>query len=222
MGEKKKIVIAEDHNILREGLKSLLSSSNEVAVIGEAENGLEAIRRVETLKPDLLLLDLSMPKMDGLSVIKEIKSRFPETKVLALTVHESEDYILSAFKSGVEGYCLKEANRDELFSAIHTVLQGKRYFSPGISGKILTGYIEGKKTVQPVSLWDGVTEREREVLKLIGEGYKNKEIADYLCISVKTVEKHRSNIMEKLDMHTTSALTALAIDKGLVTKESKI
>jgi len=129
---------------------------------------------------------------------------------------------LSAFKSGVEGYCLKEANRDELFSAIHTVLQGKRYFSPGISGKILTGYIEGKKTVQPVSLWDGVTEREREVLKLIGEGYKNKEIADYLCISVKTVEKHRSNIMEKLDMHTTSALTALAIDKGLVTKESKI
>jgi DNA-binding NarL/FixJ family response regulator len=218
MGEPKKIIVAEDYKILREGLVSLLAGNHDVKVVGEAEDGLEAIRRVDEVHPDLVLLDLSMPRMDGLSAIKEIKARSPRTKVLALTIHESEDFILEAFKSGADGYCLKDASSSELLMAIKSVLSGKRYLSPGISDKVLEGYIEGRKTLKTSSSWETITQREREILKLVGEGYKNKEIADFLYISTKTVEKHRSNIMRKLDIHTASGLTALAIEKGLVTK----
>ncbi|MEW6669849.1 MAG: response regulator transcription factor [Thermodesulfobacteriota bacterium] len=221
MGEKKKIVVAEDHRILREGLKALLAGSNKVEIVGEAEDGLEAIRCVERLKPHMILLDLAMPRMNGISAIKEIKSRFPETKILALTIHETEDYILEAFKSGADGYCLKDAGHGELLAAIESVLAGKPYLSPGVSQKVLQGYLEGRRTLKTHSSWDTVTQREKDVLKLVGEGYKNKEIADYLCISVKTVEKHRSNLMKKLDIHTVSALTSYAIQKGLVTKPVK-
>jgi DNA-binding NarL/FixJ family response regulator len=219
MAERYRIVIAEDHKILREGLKALVKSSDDLEVMGEAGDGLEAIRAVEKYHPDLLLLDLSMPRMSGISVIKDIKARFPETKILALTIHESEDYILESFHSGLDGYCLKDASSSELLMAIGRVLEGKTYLSPGISEKVLVGFLEEKKELKSGTSWDSVTQREKEVLKLVGEGYKNKEIADYLCISVKTVEKHRSNIMRKLDVHTSSGLTAIAIDKGLVTKK---
>ena len=217
----KKVVIAEDHKILREGLKVLLSNSKTLDVVAEAGDGMEAIRAVEKHKPDLLLLDLSMPMMGGMSVIKDLKSRFPETRILVLTIHESEEYILEGFQSGANGYCLKDAGTSELMTAIEKVLEGKTYLSPGIADKVLEGYLEDRRKVATQSSWDAVTQREKEVLKLVGEGYMNKEIADYLCISVKTVEKHRSNIMQKLDMHTASALTAYAIEKGLVTKPAK-
>ena len=217
MNEKKRIVIAEDHAILRQGLRSLLSSHDDLEVVGEAEDGLEAVRCIETNNPDLVLLDLSMPKMDGISVIKEIKNRHTETKILALTMYRKEEYVLEVFKSGAEGYCLKSSPYDELLIAIRAVLSGKHYVSPEVSEKVLEGYLEGRKTIRKKSSWDTLTQREREVLKLVGENYKNKEIADYLCISVKTVEKHRANIMQKLDLHTASALTAYAIEKGLVT-----
>ena len=216
-----RIVIAEDHKILREGLRALLSSDDTIQIVAEAQDGIEAIRCVEKHKPDLLLLDLSMPRMGGISVIKDIKSRFPETKILALTIHESEDYILESFRAGANGYCLKDSSHEELMNAIESVLDGKTYLSPGVSGKVLEGYLEDRRTLKTQSSWDMITQREREVLKLVGEGYKNKEIADYLCVSVKTVEKHRSNIMKKLDIHTASALTAYAIEKGLVTKPVK-
>jgi DNA-binding NarL/FixJ family response regulator len=219
MREKKRLVIAEDHRLLREGLKALLMACEEFEIVAEAEDGLEAVRCVDKYKPDLILLDLAMPKMNGLSAIKEIRSRFKETKVLALTVHESEEYILEALKLGANGYCLKNAGRSELLSAIRNVLAGRPYLSPGVSKKVLEGYIEERKSVKTRSTWDTLTQRERDVLKMIGEDYKNKEIADYLCISVKTVEKHRSNIMKKLDLHSASALTAYAIQKGLVTRE---
>jgi DNA-binding NarL/FixJ family response regulator len=216
--KKKRLVIAEDQKILREGLRSLLASKPEFQVIGEAEDGLEAIRLVRDTAPDLVLLDLSMPRLDGLSAMRDIKRICPETKILALTVHTDEEYVLEAFREGADGYCLKDAGRAELKMAIESVLSGKPYFSPGISEKVLEGYLEGRKTLKTTSSWETVTRREREVLKLIGEAYTNKEIADLLCISAKTVEKHRSNIMEKLDLHNTAALTAYAIEKGLVTK----
>jgi DNA-binding NarL/FixJ family response regulator len=215
---KKRIVIAEDHTILRQGLRALLKSNENLEVIGEAEDGLEAIRCVEKQKPDLLLLDLNMPRMDGISVIKEIKKRHPETKIIVLTMHMQEEYILEAFRSGAQGYCLKASSHDELNMAINAVLSGKFYVSPEISGKVLEGFLEGQKNIKKRSSWDVLTQREKEVLKLVGEGYQNKEIADYLFISVKTVEKHRANIMEKLDLHSASALTAYAIEKGLVIK----
>ena len=132
-------------------------------------------------------------------------------------MHKEEENILQVFKSGADGYCVKTAGHEELLMAIRSVLSGKQYLSPEISGKILEGYLESKKSIRKESSFDSLTRREKEVLKLVGEGYQNKKIAEYLCISVKTVEKHRANIMEKLDLHTASALTAYAIEKGLVT-----
>lgn len=218
MKEKNSIFIAEDHTILRDGLRSLFNSNDDLEVVGEAADGMEALRSINKVNPDLVLLDLNMPKMDGISVIKEIKKQSPETKILALTMHKDEEYILEAFRSGANGYCIKTSSSNELLMAIRSVLAGKQYVSPEISDKVLEGYLEGKKSIKKDSSWDSLTQREREILKLVGESYQNKEISDYLCISVKTVEKHRANIMEKLDLHSASSLTAYAIDKGLVTK----
>lgn len=218
MKEKQRIVIAEDHTILREGLRALLSSNPNFDIVGEAEDGQNAIRCVEKLKPHLILMDLSMPRMDGMEAIREIKRRCPETKILALTVHKTEEYILATLQAGADGYVLKDATHTELLMAINSVLLGKSYLSPEVSEKVIEGYLEGRKTLKSSSSWDTLTPREREILKLIGEGYKNKEIADYLCISVKTVEKHRANLMKKLDLHNASALTAFAMEKGLITK----
>ena len=219
MLKKKRVVLAEDHKILRQGLRSLLNTSDELEVVGEAEDGMDAIRTISEKNPDIVLLDLNMPKMDGIAVIKEIKREFPETKILALTMHKNEEYILEVFKSGGDGYCLKSSGHEELVMAIRAVLSGKQYLSPEISDLVLEGYLESRKTIRERSSFEGLTQREKEVLKLVGEGYQNKEIADYLCISPKTVEKHRANIMQKLDLHTASALTAYAIEKGLVLKE---
>lgn len=218
MGEKKRIVIAEDHTILREGLRMLLSSNPDLTVAGEAEDGLAAVRSAETLKPDLMLMDLSMPRMNGMGAIQEIKRSCPETKILVLTVHKTEEYILAALKAGADGYALKDATHNELMLAIECVLSGKAYLSPGISEKVIEGYLEGRKTLKPSTAWDTLTQREREILKMVAEGYKNKDIADCLCISAKTVEKHRANLMRKLDLHSASALTAFAVEKGLTTR----
>jgi DNA-binding NarL/FixJ family response regulator len=214
--KKYRIVIAEDHTILREGLRALLSGSSDFDIVGEAQDGRDAIRCVERLIPDLVLMDLSMPRMNGMDAIREVKKRFPETKIIALTVHKEEEYVLATLQAGADGYVLKEASHPELLVAIKNVLTGKPYLSPGISEKVIDGYLEGKKTFTPKTAWDTLTEREREILKLIAEGNKNKEIADYLCISLKTVEKHRANLMKKLDLHNTAALTAFALKKGLV------
>jgi two-component system, NarL family, response regulator NreC len=219
MEKKPRIVIAEDYTILREGLKSLLSSSANFEIIGEAEDGREAIRCVEQLKPDLILMDLSMPRMNGLEAIREIKRRFSKTAILVLTVHKTEEYILATLKAGADGYVLKDATQSELMMAVKNVLSGKHYISPGISEKVIEGYLDGRKTLKTRTSWETLTQREREILKLIAEGYKNKEIADFLCISPKTVEKHRANLMEKLSLHNVQALTSFAIDKGLVSKE---
>jgi len=216
--KKRTIVIAEDHLILRQGLRSLLATSEDLEVVGEAGDGLEAIRSILEHKPDLVLLDLNMPRMNGISVILEIKRQAPDTKILALTMHKEEDFVLQAFHAGANGYCLKSAGHEELVIAIRAVLDGKSYVSPEISDTVLEGWLEERKTVKSDSSWHSLTQREKEVLKLVGEGYQNKEIADYLCISPKTVEKHRANIMQKTDLHTASALTAYAIEKGIVTK----
>jgi DNA-binding NarL/FixJ family response regulator len=221
MDRKKRIIIAEDQTLVRQGLKSLLSSEPELQVVAEAENGLDAIRCAGKYKPDLILLDLAMPKLSGISALKEIKRQFPKIKILSLTFHTSEEYILEAFESGADGYCLKNDTHAELLSAINNVLSGKNYLSPAISGKILEGYLESREKTKPETSLEKLTQREKEVLKLVGEGYTSPEIGDILCISAKTVDKHRSNIMNKLKIHSSSALTAYAIDKGLVIKQVK-
>ena len=219
MASKYRIVIAEDHTILREGLRALFSSNPNLEIVGEAEDGREAIRCVEKLKPDLILTDLSMPRMTGMDAIREIKRCSPETKVLVLTVHRAEEYILATLQAGADGYLLKDSTQAELMMAVKHVLSGKHYIGPGISDKVLEGYLDGRRSLKTRTSWETLTHREREILKLIAEGYKNKEIAEDLCISVKTVEKHRSNIMEKLNLHNVQALTAFAIEKGLVSRE---
>ena len=167
----------------------------------------------------LLLLDLSMPRLSGISVMKDVKRQFPETIILALTIHESDQYVLEAFDAGANGYCIKDASRKELMMAIDSVLAGKTYISPGVADNVMEGYLEGRKRLKEKTSWDTITQREREVLKLLAEGHTNKEIADFLNISVKTVEKHRANIMQKTDLHNASALTAYAIEKGLVSPQ---
>lgn len=194
----------------------MLSRRDDVDVVGEAEDGLAAVREIRKLKPGLVLLDLSMPKMGGISVMKEVKRELPDTRILALTIHESDQFVLEAFEAGADGYCIKDASRKELMLAIDSVLAGKTYISPDISDQVMEGYITSRRTLKKTSSWDGVTQREREVLKLLAEGYTNKEIADFLHISAKTVEKHRSNLMGKLDLHNVAKLTSYAIDKGLV------
>lgn len=211
------LLIVEDHRILREGLRALLASVENLEIVGEAENGLDAVRSVRRLKPEMVLIDLSMPKMDGLDAIREIRAEALETKLLVLTVHKAEEYVFAAFKAGANGYLLKDATYAELKLAIENVLDGKTYLSPGISEKLVASYLEGKRPVENESRLDLITQRERQILKLIAEGNKNRDIAEDLCISVKTVEKHRSNLMKKLDFHNASELTAFAIRNGLIT-----
>ena len=216
MKQKVRIVLAEDHTILREGLRALLTADPDFEIIGEAADGREAVRFVEKQIPDLILMDLSMPRMTGMDAIREIKKRYPQTKIIALTVHKTEEYLRTTLQAGADGYVLKDATHDELMMAIESVLKGKIYLSPGVSGKVVEGYLEGKESRIPPSMLELLSQREREVLKLIAEGYKNKEIATDLCISLKTVEKHRANLMKKLDLHNAAALTAYAIEQGLV------
>ena len=218
MKKQYRIAIAEDHTILREGLRALLISEPDFEVVCEAGDGRDAIQCIEEHQPDLILMDLSMPRMNGLEAIKEIKKRSRTTMVIALTVHKSEEYILATLQAGADGYVLKDTTHSELVSAIRHVLSGKRYLSPGVSEKVIEGYLEEKRIVKSRTAWDTLTKREREILKLIAEGYKNKEIADYLCVSLKTVEKHRTNLMKKLDIHNVATLTAFAMEKGLVNK----
>ena len=218
MENRLRIVLVDDHTILREGLRALLSAVPNFEIVAEAEDGREAVRCVEKLGPDLLLMDLSMPRMSGMDAISEIKKRFPATKIIALTVHKTEEYLMATLQAGVDGYVLKDATHDELVMAIHNVMAGKPYLSPGISGKVIEGYLEGKEGSLYVSSWQKLSQREREVLKLIAEGYKNKEIAEDLCISLKTVEKHRANLMKKLDLHNAATLTVYAMERGLVSR----
>ena len=218
MENKLSIVLADDHTILREGLRALLTADSNFEIVGEARDGREAVRCVEKLGPNLLLMDLSMPRMSGMDAIREIKKRYPETKIIALTVHKTEEYLLTTLQAGADGYVLKDATHDELMLAIKNVMGGKSYLSPGVSEKVIEGYLEGKETTRSLSSWESLSQREREVLKLIAEGYKNKEIADDLCISLKTVEKHRANLMKKLDLHNAAALTVYAMEKGLVNR----
>jgi two-component system, NarL family, response regulator NreC len=222
MSETRRILIAEDHTIMREGLRALLNSDPEFEVVGEAEDGLEAVKAVQRLQPDLVIMDLSMPKMNGVGAIREIKRASPETKIVVLTVHKNEEYILASFQAGSDGYVLKYASHEELVSAIKTVSKGQPYLSPAVSAVVLEAYLEAQRGIEGKSPCRSLTPRETELLKLVAEGYKNKQIAELLGISVKTVERHRANLMKKLDLHSGPALTAFAVEAGLICTEERL
>jgi len=202
--------------IVREGLRALLLAKSGYQIVAEVENGCELIDAATRLSPDLILTDLSMPRMNGIEAIKEIRRRFPQLKILVLTVHADDAYIHACVSGGANGYIMKDASSPELLAAIDSVLNGKTYFCSAATEQIISLYLHGAKAGSPASPWDSLTSRERQTLKLIAEGNTNKQIAYYLNISAKTVEKHRAKLMKKLCLHSAAALTAFAVKKGLV------
>ena len=216
MEKTQRILIVDDHTLFRAGIRALLAQDAGIEVVGEADDGRDAIRAVGQLAPHLVLMDLSMPGMNGIEAITEIKRRNPDVRVLVMTLHKTEDYIHASLKAGADGYVLKDATQEEFRVAIRSVLLGKTYLSIDVSSKVVTGYLAGGKSSGATSIYDSLTHREREVLKLVAEGKANKNIAEFLSLSVKTVEKHRSNLMSKLDVRNASGLTAYAMEKGLM------
>jgi DNA-binding NarL/FixJ family response regulator len=212
LNKKFTILIVEDHTLLRHGLVDMIVSDPTLEVVGEVDNGRDAIQQAKILMPDLILMDLNLPIMNGTEALSEIKRANPNIKVMVLTVHKADEYIRDTLKSGADGYMLKNATRDEFILAVHTVLDGGNYLSEEIA--LNFNDISGNNSVAD---WEKLSNREREVLKLVAEGYTNKQIANVMSISIKTVEKHRSNLMSKLGLHNSAALTAYAIENKLVT-----
>ena len=216
---KRRILIVDDHTIMRDGLRALLEVDGRFEVVDAVENGREAIRSTLALQPDLVLMDLAMPQMDGLAAIQQLTRRSPQTRILALTMHKTEEHIRAALQAGARGYILKDSPRSELFMAIENVLNDKIFISPAVAGRIVSAYLDGDGKQPAVrSLSDSLTAREKQVLKLIAEGRRNRDIAEYLFVSVKTVEKHRANLMGKLNLHNTAALTTFALQNTILTE----
>ena len=213
-----KILIVDIHAIFRAGMHSLLTTRPDFEVVGEANNGKDAILHALQLKPDVIISDLSLSGTNGAEAIKRIKSRNPNIKVLVLTIHDSEEQIHDAFISGADGYILKDSSSYELFLAIKNILAGKTYLSHSISGDVVTGYLGSNNNEKDYMHSTKLTTREREVIKLVADGYRNKDMAKYLSISMKTVEKHRSNMMKKLKLHNISAVVNYAMKNKIITE----
>ncbi len=215
-----RIVLAEDHRLLREGLRAIFSGEPDLELVGEAADGREAISQIKALQPDLLILDLSMPLMDGLAALSVIKRAAPLTRILVMTVHRSDEYVFKAIEGGADGYVLKDASASELLLAVRSVLAGERYLCAAVATQVVTAYLNKKSgqelAQRPRSALDTLSAREREVLKLVAEGYRSRAIGELLCISEKTVEKHRANLMRKLGVNSAAALTALAFENNVI------
>jgi two-component system, NarL family, response regulator NreC len=206
-----KILLADDHTIVRQGLKLIISSHADLQVIGEAANGREVLELAEKLKPDVILMDVAMPELNGIEATRRLRDVSPRTKVLVLSMHKEAVYVREILKAGARGYILKDAIDTELISAIQSVARGDGYISPAISGTLLSDYRQN--ITNPLDL---LSSREREVLQLIAEGKTNKEVATRLNLSVYTVDSHRGKIMEKLNLHSTGELVRFAMKQGLV------
>lgn len=210
-----RIVLADDHVMLRQGLRRILEESQSLEIVGETGSGLELLKLVKELIPDMIILDISMPELRGIEAIHEIKSSHPRIKVLILTMHKDKDYLHQAISAGAEGYLLKEDADKELFSAIDTIRQGRTYISHFLFEEQTQDWIQAVRGKRNLST-EPLTAREREVLKLTAEGKSSKDIGDLLFISVRTVERHRANIMDKLNLKKTADLIKYAIQKGYV------
>ncbi|RUT28982.1 response regulator transcription factor [Paenibacillus zeisoli] len=215
-----RILVVDDHIVVRSGLMALLNGKNGMEVIGDAADGQEAIQKAQELKPDVVLMDFSMPQgMDGLTATLELKKLLPDIAVLILTMHDDEEYLFRAIQAGASGYILKSAPHDELVSAIQSVATGSAYLYPSATKRLMNEYLDAMKNGEPQSAFDTLSEREREILSWVAKGYSNKEIAEHLIISVKTVETHKSNLMEKLGLKTRPDLVKYAMKKGMLNFE---
>ena len=210
------VVLADDHRIFRKGLKSLLSEKAHIEVLAEADDGHEALEKVAQYKPRLVIMDIGMPKMDGVEATRQIKERFPDTEVVILSMHAKKAYIDQVLKAGAKGYVLKDSDEDNLIAAINTVHNGGYYLDSPIADQVLSGYFGGKTKRELQKQADPLSEREKEVLRLLAEGHSNQEVADILCISRKTVENHRANIVRKTGVQGQVGLTKYAARIGLI------
>jgi DNA-binding NarL/FixJ family response regulator len=209
-----RILLADDHKIVRDGLKALIEKELGMEVVAEAESGRKALRLARKLKPDVVIMDVSMPDLNGIDATRQILAEVPRVKVVALSMHSQKQFVEGMLKAGVCGYLLKDGAFEELINAVNTVMHGRFYLSPDITGVVVGDYLKFHRD-HPNQNAKALTVREREVLQLIAEGQSVRNIAEKLHISVKTVETHRSHIMQKLDLHTVAELTKHAIREGL-------
>jgi DNA-binding NarL/FixJ family response regulator len=213
-----KVLLVDDHAILREGLKMVLDAQPGITVVGEGENGREALELVEELHPDVVVMDIAMPQMNGAEATRQIKRRFPQTRVVILTMHENQQYLMQIVNAGATGAVLKRSAGSELVTAVKAAARGESFFSPSMASMLLEDYRVRlqHEASDDVSMF---TEREREVLQLVAEGKTNKEISDLLTVSIKTVQTHRAHIMEKLGAHDRTDLVRYAMRKGIISGE---
>jgi two-component system, NarL family, response regulator NreC len=213
-----KVVLADDHQIVRHGLRSLLSAEPDIKVVGEADNGRTVVRLVQELSPQVVIMDISMPDLNGIEATRQIVAESSGVKVIALSMHSDSLFVLNMFKAGASGYLLKDCALEELVKAVRTVMNRKVYLSPGISDIVIKDFVIGWSSAD-ASAYSILTAREREVLQLMAEGKNTNQIAESLCVSVKTVEAHRKQMMNKLDIHSVAELTKYAIRQGLTSLE---
>jgi two-component system response regulator NreC len=216
---KVKIILADDHNIVREGLRSLIEKELGMEVVGEADNGRTTVRLAMELKPDMIIMDVSMPDLNGIEATRQITREFPDMKVLALSMHSDKRFVAGILKAGASGYLLKDCAFEEMAGAIRAVADGGTYLSPGVAGAVIQDYVRRLSDSDTPMVTSTLTPREREVLQLLAEGNSTKEVATRLNVSIKTVETHRRQLMDKLDIHSIAALTKYAIREGLTALE---
>jgi len=211
-----RVLLADDHTLVRQGLRALLEREADIKVIGEATNGREVIKKAEMLRPDVIVMDVSMPRLNGIEATQKITADLPDVRVVVLSMHAGEDYVKGMLRAGASGYVLKDAPANDLLSAIRAVAAGGYSIHPRVAGCVVTDFLKGKGVEEPIG---DLTPREREVVQLIVEGMTNREIASHLHLSVKTIEAHRTATMKKLGLHGVAELTRWAIRRGLVTPE---
>lgn len=213
---KIKVVVADDHAIVREGVRLILAKERDIDVVGEAADGAQALQLVEGAKPDVVVMDISMPGMGGIEATQKVKERYPKVNVLALTMHEDESYVFQLLRAGASGYVLKRAAAHDLVQAVRAAAKGEAFLYPSVARKVVEDYLKRVEAGEEKERYDGLTQREKEVLTLIAQGLSNQQIAEKLYISIKTVQTHRAHILEKLNLHDRTELVRYAIRKGLI------
>jgi two-component system, NarL family, response regulator NreC len=213
---KIRVLLADDHTILRAGVRMMLNAQPDIEVVGEASDGRHAIAEAQRLQPDVILMDITMPDLNGIEATRQVKRLLPEIKVLVLTMHENEEYLFQVLRAGASGYMLKEAADTELISAIRIITNGSFYLSSSAQSMMVGDYLQRVRSGEERDSYSELTEREREILKHVAEGYTNNQIAERLFISPKTVDTHRTHIMDKLNLHSRAELVKYAMRRGLL------
>jgi len=212
-----RILLADDHAILRDGIRALLSDEADLQVVGEAENGRQALEQARALRPDIVIMDIGMPLLSGLEATKHIRRDVPESRVLILTMHQNDEYLAQVLAAGASGYVLKDTAGRELVLAIRQVARGEPFFSPLMTRTLTSLYLSSLEAERTHDPYDDLTIREREILQLVAEGFTNRQIAEMLKLSIKTVKTHRLHLMQKLDLHDRTELVKYAFQKGIIT-----